>query len=99
MAETLNTQIPIPDYIPPQAILRAVLGTDFRSFIEYTFGVLRSGIKFQPNWHIDDMGYKLSHVATGEINRLIITIPPLNLKSISALGRSATPSSSVKGSR
>src|SRR6266403_5727164 len=84
MAETLDAQIPVPDYISPQAILRAILATDFRSFIEYSFGVLRPGIKFQPNWHIDAMAYKLSQVATGEIKRLIITIPPRNLKSISA---------------
>src|SRR6266481_10209239 len=84
MAETLDAQIPVPDYISPQAILRAILATDFRSFIEYSFGVLRPGIKFQPNWHIDAMAYKLSQVATGEIRRLIITIPPRNLKSISA---------------
>src|SRR6266478_4570439 len=84
MAETLDAQIPVPDYISPQAILRAILATDFRSFIEYSFGVLRPGIKFRPNWHIDAMAYKLSQVATGEIKRLIITIPPRNLKSISA---------------
>ena len=61
-----------------------MLATDFSSFIEYTFGVLRPGILFHRNWHIDAMAYKLSQVATGEIKRLIITIPPRNLKSICA---------------
>jgi hypothetical protein len=41
--------------ISQQAILRAALATDFRSFVQYVFGVLRPGIEFRPNWHIDAM--------------------------------------------
>jgi predicted phage terminase large subunit-like protein len=74
----------IPEHISPQAALRAALATDFSSFIRYTFGVLRPGIEFRPNWHIDAMAYKLSQVASGEVKRLIITVPPRNLKSICA---------------
>ena len=83
MAATI-AEIPVPDHISPQIVLRAVLATDFRSFIEYTFGVLRPGVVFRPNWHIDAMAYKLAQVANGEIKRLIITLPPRNLKSICA---------------
>jgi len=84
--ETVNESQIVTDsaQFSPQAVLRAVLATDFSSFIEYTFGVLRPGIPFRRNWHIDAMAYKLSQVATGEIKRLIITIPPRNLKSICA---------------
>src|SRR5258707_7202145 len=71
-------------HVSARAALRAVLATDFASFIEYTFGVLRPGAEFRPNWHIEAMAYKLSQVATGEIKRLIITLPPRNLKSICA---------------
>jgi predicted phage terminase large subunit-like protein len=78
------TVTPDSDQFSSQAALRAVLATDFSSFIEYTFGVLRPGVTFHRNWHIDAMAYKLSQVATGEIKRLIITIPPRNLKSICA---------------
>jgi predicted phage terminase large subunit-like protein len=67
-----------------QAVLHAALATDFRSFIQYAFGVLRPGIEFRSNWHIDAMAYKLSQVAKGEVKRLIITVPPRNLKSICA---------------
>jgi hypothetical protein len=76
--ETVNESQIVTDsaQFSPQAVLRAVLATDFSSFIEYTFGVLRPGIPFRRNWHIDAMAYKLSQVATGEIKRLIITIPP-----------------------
>jgi hypothetical protein len=74
----------IPERISPQAALRAALATDFSSFIRYTFGVLRPGREFRPNWHIDAMAYKLSQVASGAVKRLIITVPPRNLKSICA---------------
>jgi hypothetical protein len=70
--------------ISPRAALRSPLATDFLSFIKYSFGVLRPGILFKSNWHIDAMAYKLSQVATGDIKRLIITVPPRNLKSICA---------------
>ncbi len=73
-----------PLHVSARAALRAVLATDFASFIEYTFGVLRPGAEFRPNWHIEAMAYKLSQVATGEVKRLIITLPPRNLKSICA---------------
>src|SRR3982074_3810200 len=76
--------IPALRNITQQAVLRAVLATDFRSFVQYVFGVLRRGIKFRPNWHSDATAYKLSQVATGEVKRLIITVPPRNLKSICA---------------
>ncbi len=73
-----------PIHVSARAALRAVLATDFASLIEYTFGVLRPGMEFRPNWHIEAMAYKLSQVATGEVKRLIITLPPRNLKSICA---------------
>src|SRR6267142_3383705 len=78
------TATPVPSNFSQQAVLRAALATDFRSFVQYVFGVLRPGIEFRPNWHIDAMTYKLSQVATGEVKRLIITVPPRNLKSICA---------------
>jgi hypothetical protein len=54
-----------PLHVSGRAALRAVLATDFASFIEYTFGVLRPGMEFRPNWHIEAMAYKLSQVTTG----------------------------------
>ena len=75
---------PSPENASPQQIFRAILATDFRSFVDYVFGLLRPGIAFKPNWHIDAMAYKVSQVATGEVKRLIITVPPRHLKSIIA---------------
>ena len=68
----------------PERVLKAVLSTDFRAFVEYTFGVLRPGARFRPNWHVDALAHKLGQVASGEVQRLIITLPPRNLKSIAA---------------
>lgn len=81
---TDQTTKTIAENVSPQAALRALLATDFASFIRYTFGVLRPGVEFRPNWHIDAMAYKLSQIASGEVKKLIITVPPRNLKSICA---------------
>jgi predicted phage terminase large subunit-like protein len=75
---------PSPENVSPQRILRAVLATDFRAFVEYVFGLVRPATPFKPNWHIDAMAHKVSQVATGDVKRLIITVPPRHLKSIIA---------------
>ena len=75
---------PSPENASPQQIFRAILATDFRAFVDYVFDLLRPGTPFKPNWHIDAMAHKVSQVATGEVKRLIITVPPRHLKSIIA---------------
>jgi predicted phage terminase large subunit-like protein len=75
---------PSPENASPEQVMRAILATDFRSFVEYVFGLLRPGIPFKPNWHIDAMAHKVSQVASGELKRLIIAVPPRHLKSIIA---------------
>lgn len=67
-----------------ERVLRAALAEDLNAFIEFTFGVARPGALFKPNWHIEAIAHKLSLVERGEIKRLIITVPPRNLKSLSA---------------
>src|SRR5947199_5785904 len=69
---------------PPQRVLQAMLAVDLMTFIEYTFGVVRPDVIFKPNWHIEALAHALSRVASGESRRLIITLPPRNLKSICA---------------
>src|SRR5258707_4668564 len=75
---------PSPDDASPQHVLQAILAKDFRFFVYYVFGLLRPGTPFKPNWHIDAMAYKAAQVASGEVKRLIITVPPRHLKSIIA---------------
>jgi predicted phage terminase large subunit-like protein len=74
---------PSPEDASPK-VLRAILATDFRAFVDYVFGLLRPGTPFKPNWHIDAMAYKAAQVASGEVKRLIIAVPPRHLKSIIA---------------
>jgi predicted phage terminase large subunit-like protein len=73
-----------PESASPQQVFHAILATDFRAFIDYVFDLLRPGTPFKPNWHIDAMAYKVSKVASGDLKRLIITVPPRHLKSIIA---------------
>jgi predicted phage terminase large subunit-like protein len=73
----------LADYAP-QVVLQAVLATNLTSFTEFAFGVVRPGIVFKPNWHFEAVTHKLSEVASGEVRRLIITLPPRNLKSLCA---------------
>ena len=76
----------LPDQIEysPRRVLQAMLAVDLMPFIEYTFGVVRPDVIFKPNWHIEALAHALSQVASGESKRLIITLPPRNLKSICA---------------
>jgi hypothetical protein len=46
--------------------------------------VVRPGIRFKRNWHLEAVSHKLAQVASGEERRLIITLPPRNLKSLCA---------------
>ena len=65
-------------------VLQALLTDDLMGFTEFAFGVVRPGIQFKPNWHIEAVTYKLSQVAKGLVRRLIITLPPRTLKSLCA---------------
>jgi len=71
------------DY-PPGLVLRATLALDFMAFTEFAFGVVRPNTLFKPNWHLEALAHKLSQVASGEVRRLIVTMPPRNLKSLFA---------------
>jgi len=75
---------PSPDQASPERVLQAILATDFGAFVEYVFGLLRPGTPFKRNWHIDAMTHKVAQVASGEVKRLIINVPPRHLKSIVA---------------
>ncbi len=71
-----------PAEYPPQLVLQAMLDLDFMAFIEYTFGLVRPNVMFKSNWHIEALAHALSRVASGDLRRLIVTLPPRNLKSI-----------------
>ncbi|ODS03464.1 hypothetical protein AUC71_09635 [Methyloceanibacter marginalis] len=64
------------------ALLDAILRNDFETFLERSLKTLNPGAPFRPNWHIRAIAYQLDRIRRGEINRLIINMPPRHLKSI-----------------
>lgn len=78
----MTTVSPAQNEYPPSLVLRATLALDFMAFTEFAFGVVRPNTLFKPNWHLEALAHKLSQVASGEVRRLIVTIPPRNLKSL-----------------
>src|SRR5262249_2036859 len=65
-------------------LVSAILRNDLYSFIQAIFPLVSPGAAFQPSWHIEAIAFALSRVLNGEIQRLIITVPPRSLKSICA---------------
>ena len=64
------------------ALFDAILRNDFETFLERSLKTLNPGAPFRPNWHIRAIAYQLDRIRRGEINRLIINMPPRHLKSI-----------------
>ncbi len=69
--------------------LDTVLRTDFNCFARKTFHTVAPAQTLRPNWHIEAVAYHLMECLAGGIKRLIINLPPRNLKSI--LGSVAYP--------
>jgi len=65
-------------------LVAAILRSDLYSFIRAVFPIVSPGAAFVPNWHLEAIAYQLTRVLRGEVQRLIITVPPRSLKSICA---------------
>lgn len=65
-----------------QALVRALLRNDFQSFLRRCLQTLNPSTPLLWNWHLEAIGYQLERVRRGEIKRLIINMPPRNLKSL-----------------
>ena len=65
-------------------LVGAALRTHLSFFIQRSFAELCPADTYLKNWHIEALAYALEKVAKGETKRLIITMPPRHLKSISA---------------
>lgn len=61
------------------------LQTNFQLFVYRAFMTLHHGQKPKWNWHIAAMAYALLTVVGRAAGRLLITIPPRHLKSITVL--------------
>lgn len=64
--------------------LRAALRRDFHSFVQRVFDTLNPGETFHDNWHLRYIASALQDCVEGPTKRLIINLPPRNLKSIIA---------------
>ncbi len=71
----------LPDF---RSVLHVLYRCDLSSFIQRAFETVNPGMRYLHNWHIDAIAYQLERIERGEINRLIITMPPRSMKSISA---------------
>ena len=65
-------------------LLDTKLRLDLGTFIHRSFQTVAPAQNYQRNWHIDAMAWHLQQCFTGEIKRLLITLPPRYLKSICA---------------
>ena len=64
--------------------LAVALRRDLYTFVQAAFPVVSPGTPFLRNWHVEAMTSMLTDVLDGNVNRLIITVPPRHLKSMCA---------------
>lgn len=60
------------------------LRSDLITFIHRSFQQVSPACEYHHNWHIEAISWHLEQCANGNIKRLIITLPPRQLKSIAA---------------
>src|SRR5689334_15444841 len=65
----------------PQAFLDELIRRDFPSFVLRAFPTIRGGATLDLNWHIEAIAQALASVDKRDCKRLLITLPPRNLKS------------------
>jgi predicted phage terminase large subunit-like protein len=65
-----------------EEVLPALLRQHFSIFLMYVFRELAGNREFKPNWHLEAMEHRLNQLRDGDINQLIVAIPPRHLKSI-----------------
>jgi predicted phage terminase large subunit-like protein len=70
--------------ISDRRLLEVALRSDLASFIQRAFQTVAPAADYQHNWHIDAIAWHLRQCFDGRVGRLIITVPPRNLKSICA---------------
>lgn len=63
-------------------LMQQLLREDLATFIGKVHSTVDPSVCFIPNWHIELIAEHLSAVSHGEIDRLLINLPPRSLKSI-----------------
>ena len=54
-----------------------------RAFIQLAWPTVEGGVPYSSNWHIDAICEHLEGISRGDIKRLLITVPPRSMKSVS----------------
>ena len=67
-----------------RALLDVILRSNLPAFTQRCFQTVVPGQEFRSNWHIEAIAHELERCRHGETRRLIITLPPRNLKSVCA---------------
>ena len=70
------------EFISKDDYLKALLRSDFRSFLVKTFTTVSAADTYLHNWHIDAILYELNLIVSGKNRKLVINQPPRSLKSI-----------------
>jgi predicted phage terminase large subunit-like protein len=83
MSSVTNISKTLPGY-REQALLDVFLRTDFYAFVQKVFATVNPGVAFSRSWSTEAVTHSLKKVVDGSTTRLIINIPPRNLKSICA---------------
>lgn len=67
-----------------ERVVAALYRTDIYAFVWRAFEELHpdDSTVFVPNWHVEAMCFELERLRAGENRRLVITVPPRHLKSI-----------------
>lgn len=66
----------------PRSLLVELMREDFTAFLRKAYSWVRGGERIAWNWHIDAIAYQLERVRSGPLRRLLVTMPPRNLKSL-----------------
>lgn len=72
--------MPAPDN--PRLLLQTLLRRDFGAFLRKAYQTIKGGEELQWNWHLGAVAQVLVQVVGGDCRRVLITMPPRNLKSI-----------------
>jgi predicted phage terminase large subunit-like protein len=68
--------------ISHEDIVREKCERSFHEFVKHAFGVLEPGVTMDDNWHIQAICEHLEAVNRGEVQRLLINVPPRTMKSL-----------------
>lgn len=74
--------------------LDAAIRTRFDIFLMMAFHTINPGSRYLDNWHVDAMVNQAEAIVRGDVKRLIVNVPPRNLK-LSRLTSRLAPSSWV----